>query len=382
MFSSLFSTEEDGNATSENSPKSDDVWESLMSTAMSVGKVVSETVKVGAEKAANVALGDFQNLQKDFISSQQNDSGSSLPPWVGCDNEEELKVQILALSKDKRNFVRDPPVGQNAFVFNFQRSAASAMATLQEDVNLEKMRLQLVPKVMLEERFWQNYFYRVSLIKQSSEVSAMASEPLVSGSGSKQDDKGDEAEQPTLPTRPPADDIDSNALNDMHDSSLLDDMEDEEELSTLETPNTQQAVSLADLDKLESNNDAANPTSTEDSRDQKPQEETTETTTTTTTTSDNHDTTTVSASSLADLERSNRESQGLRTPDDVSPPVVGDVTPSDDTTDTLASANWEKDLEAELEGFSDCEESQDTEDLGAGWEDEVAQMLKDEEEQK
>lgn len=42
-----------------------------------------------------------------------------------------------------------------------------AKAILKEDPNLEKMRYELVPKVISEENFWRNYFYRVMLLKES-----------------------------------------------------------------------------------------------------------------------------------------------------------------------------------------------------------------------
>jgi hypothetical protein len=37
------------------------------------------------------------------------------------------------------------------------------------------MRFQLVPKEMTEDHFWRNYFYRVYLMKQTCEVSSLAS---------------------------------------------------------------------------------------------------------------------------------------------------------------------------------------------------------------
>ena len=44
-----------------------------------------------------------------------------------------------------------------------------ALAVLEHDPNLTEMRFQLVPKVTKEVDFWRNYFYRISLIKQSAE---------------------------------------------------------------------------------------------------------------------------------------------------------------------------------------------------------------------
>jgi len=86
-----------------------------------------------------------------------------------------MKKQILTLSLDSRNFLRDPPSGIQ-FNFDFDQMNAVAMATLEEDPNLRKMRFQLVPKQVKEERFWRNYFYRVSLIKQSANLSSMSRE--------------------------------------------------------------------------------------------------------------------------------------------------------------------------------------------------------------
>ncbi|KAG7276281.1 hypothetical protein CRUP_015604 [Coryphaenoides rupestris] len=51
-----------------------------------------------------------------------------------------------------------------------------AMTMLEEDELLSKMRFHLVPKQMTEEAFWRNYFYRVSLIKQSAQISLLAAQ--------------------------------------------------------------------------------------------------------------------------------------------------------------------------------------------------------------
>lgn len=42
-----------------------------------------------------------------------------------------------------------------------------------EDPALEKMRFDLVPKIITEENFWRNYFYRVSLICQAGDLGTL-----------------------------------------------------------------------------------------------------------------------------------------------------------------------------------------------------------------
>ena len=92
-----------------------------------------------------------------------------MAPWVGYQGEEELRGKILSLSEDRRNFVRAPPSGVS-FEFEYSSVSPVALALLQEDPRLQKMRYDLVPKQVKEEEFWRNYFYRVSLIKQSFEL--------------------------------------------------------------------------------------------------------------------------------------------------------------------------------------------------------------------
>jgi len=74
-----------------------------------------------------------------------------------------------------------------------------ALATLVEDSNLQQMRFDLVPKIIKEELFWRNYFYRVSLIRQSTQLSSLANQGRDSANNSNEssfdeDDKTEEAD--------------------------------------------------------------------------------------------------------------------------------------------------------------------------------------------
>lgn len=64
---------------------------------------------------------------------------NGLAPWIGYQDEESMKAKILALSQDKRNFVRAPPAGVS-FEFDYGSVSATAMALLQEDPQLDAMR--------------------------------------------------------------------------------------------------------------------------------------------------------------------------------------------------------------------------------------------------
>lgn len=150
---------------------------------MSVGKMVTEKAAATAKNVKQTVeertiIGEFEKEQEKFVSENRDRHSKSevaVPPWVGFNEEEQMKSQILALSSDKRNFVRNPPSGVQ-FDFDFSTSYPVAMAMLQEDQKLNKMRFELVPKHVKEEIFWRNYFYRVSLIKQSAQLSSLEQE--------------------------------------------------------------------------------------------------------------------------------------------------------------------------------------------------------------
>lgn len=71
--------------------------------------------------------------------------------------------------------MRDPPAGVQ-FHFEMDQMYPLAAVMLEEDELLNRMRFDLVPKQVKEEVFWRNYFYRVSLIKQSAQLTALAAQ--------------------------------------------------------------------------------------------------------------------------------------------------------------------------------------------------------------
>lgn len=127
----------------------------------------------------NTILGDFNRQQEQFLEDHKETDAAqdaALPPWMGyAEDEENLKEQILALSSDERHFLRPPPGGVS-YQFDYGTSYPIALATLEADPTLRDMRFKLVPKKIKEEEFWRNYFYRVSLIKQSVALHSMSHE--------------------------------------------------------------------------------------------------------------------------------------------------------------------------------------------------------------
>lgn len=169
----------------------------------SVSKVATETVAKTAmqlkDKVEETAplISDFTKEQKKFRDENREakrQGEAAVPPWVGYNEEKVMKEQILALSLDRRNFLRNPPAGV-PFHFDFTVLNPVAIATLQEDPNLSKMRFDLVPKFTSEENFWRNYFYRVSLIKQSTQLTSLAQQTGTTGESETSRRSSDETSQ-------------------------------------------------------------------------------------------------------------------------------------------------------------------------------------------
>ncbi|XP_019722279.1 synapse-associated protein 1 [Hippocampus comes] len=168
------------------------ISESVVGTAQSIKKSVEEGKIDGI--IDKTFLGDFQKEQEKFVQEKKSKrSEAAVPPWAGYNEEETIQQQILALSADKRNFLRDPPAGVQ-FHFDMEQMFPLAAVMLEEDQLLNRMRFDLVPKYVKEEVFWRNYFYRVSLIKQSAQLTALAAQQ-------KQQQKSNDGEEDAVSPR-------------------------------------------------------------------------------------------------------------------------------------------------------------------------------------
>lgn len=160
-------TMEKQQVTEDNSDSKQNFFSNFSSI---VGKVANNATTVIKDKVNTSMIAEFNKEQEDFIKNKVSDNeNNGLPPWVGYQDEAAMKEKILSLSNDTRNFVRAPPSGVS-FEFDYASVSTTAMALLQEDPQLETMRYELVPKKVREDEFWRNYFYRVSLIKQSFDL--------------------------------------------------------------------------------------------------------------------------------------------------------------------------------------------------------------------
>lgn len=115
-------------------------------------------------------ISEFNREQAKFIKEKKEaEANTGTVPWIGYRDEDGLRGKILELSKDQRNFIRSPPSGVT-IDFEHESISGAALTLLKEDPNLHDMRFQLVPKIVKEDEFWRNYFYRVGLVRQQYEL--------------------------------------------------------------------------------------------------------------------------------------------------------------------------------------------------------------------
>ncbi|UJR15111.1 hypothetical protein I4U23_002077 [Adineta vaga] len=201
-------------------------------------------------------LGHFTKEHEKFLTekrTQQRREESAVPPWVGYKEEEEMKKQILALSQEQRIFLRDPPPGAN-YHFDMITAYPIALATLEVDENLKKMRFELVPKKITEESFWCNYFYRVSLIKQSTQLNALANENTNSQAINEADTSSTHADRRTSELNDKMFDGNQDFVSEDYDTTdiNMDDIRREiEQLSITKKNSTKTKSSSPDLDERE-----------------------------------------------------------------------------------------------------------------------------------
>lgn len=195
--------------------------------ATAASKTASKIKETVDDQLEKTLVGELTRENERFVQEKhaRRLADDSCAPWVGFHQEETMKKQILALSMDERNFLRDPPSGVD-YHFELEVMMPVALVMIREDPDLEPMRFKLVPRRVIEARFWKNYFYRVSLIKQSTQLSAM----------NELDKKAKVEAVSTVPITPDdATDISEAATEDGGDNDFASDIyDDQHELSESE----------------------------------------------------------------------------------------------------------------------------------------------------
>ena len=78
-----------------------------------------------------------------------------------------LTKEIFSLGVDEESLLMQPEELEFEFYFNIDHYIVLAQIMLKIDLNLKKLRHELVPEMITEDDFWRNYFYRIEYLKKS-----------------------------------------------------------------------------------------------------------------------------------------------------------------------------------------------------------------------
>ncbi|KAL7073928.1 hypothetical protein ACQ4LE_006851 [Meloidogyne hapla] len=113
-------------------------------------------------------IGNFEKERQKFIdeleSEKQTKAEYSSQLCLLLDNPE-AKRHIISISSDTKNFTEDLPISSDIGT-EVEEIKSNAKEFFKLDPRLEGVRFELVPKRITEGKFWQNYAYKLSLVKK------------------------------------------------------------------------------------------------------------------------------------------------------------------------------------------------------------------------
>lgn len=155
-------------------------------------EVISSSTKILLDKASQSLAQGRQEAMEIFVdadptaaasggSSSERGAKMSVSPWdkaalpesehkyADALRQEMLKIVVDSIySKKKRtDLFLSGSAESNRFEFNFDANSGMAMAALESDKNMRRLRAGLVPGKMKEDLFWTTYFYHVHRVRQT-----------------------------------------------------------------------------------------------------------------------------------------------------------------------------------------------------------------------
>lgn len=153
-------------------------------------EVISSSTRNLLDKASQSLSQGRQEAMEIFVDADPNSTSSgsagrggniSVSPWdraalpqsehkyADSLRQEMLKIVVDSIySKKKRTDLFLSGVAEsNKFEFDFNSKSGMAMAALESDKNMRRLRAGLVPGKMKEDLFWTTYFYHVHRVRQT-----------------------------------------------------------------------------------------------------------------------------------------------------------------------------------------------------------------------
>ncbi|KAM9978624.1 hypothetical protein ACTFIY_012372 [Dictyostelium cf. discoideum] len=100
---------------------------------------------------------------------------SMMPPWMDFQLEDkskqtEIREKLLDVKMSRSTFLQSPPIDADYFQEFDDYLVKIATVSLKYDPILQKIRFHFVPKLISEEQFWKNWYYRITLLKKQYNI--------------------------------------------------------------------------------------------------------------------------------------------------------------------------------------------------------------------
>lgn len=128
-------------------------------------KKAGEIKKIVDKVAKDSLLGELDRENLKYIEELEKEKLNEAIdlPWIGMPDEGLAQKRILSLSMDAKNFTGHVP---ESIGYTNKEIDALASVMIEKDPHLRKMRANLVPKEINEEKFWKNYAYKVYIVRK------------------------------------------------------------------------------------------------------------------------------------------------------------------------------------------------------------------------
>ena len=146
-------------------------------------ETITTSTKQLLEKAGQSLQQGRQEALEIFVDAEgrEEGGGGGVPPWderalpegerkyADALRKEMLKIVVDAIYSKKRRteLFLGGAADREAFEFDFDGKAGMAMAALEADSNMRRLRAGLVPGKMKEDEFWNSYFFHVQRVRQT-----------------------------------------------------------------------------------------------------------------------------------------------------------------------------------------------------------------------
>ncbi|KAK5581159.1 hypothetical protein RB653_001188 [Dictyostelium firmibasis] len=155
--------------------------------------VSTDTFKKFGSSVQSFASNVYQKIEeetKKLVEEGPNTYSdcAMMPPWMDFQLEDkvkqaEIREKLLDVKMSRSTFLQSPPIDADYFQEFDDHLVKIATVSLKYDPILQKIRFHFVPKLISEEQFWKNWYYRITLVKKQYNITSSTNDIKLNNKG-------------------------------------------------------------------------------------------------------------------------------------------------------------------------------------------------------